>query len=261
MSEGYRMKSKKLSIIVYSCLRNNDMWSIFSFFFQKYWGDCNYPIYLLTDNYKANEDYVFDDVFCIDDNWSTMMKKAIKTASTPYVMLFMDDYLLTQNVNNADIENVLEIAEKEHAANVRLQSSYMIKPTRYENNKDCAVFLPGTAYSFSTQVGIWDSEFLMNHIKDGWSAWDFERIGSMECLQKEQPLLLYKKYLFPYIEAVRKGKWLPIGVRLCKNNGITLDYQKRKRNSALETLSIYTKAVIISVAPNLVLDIQNKLQK
>lgn len=255
------MKSDKLSIIVYSCLRNSDMWIIFSSLFKKYWGDCDYKLILLTDRYKQADgcEYVFDDVICVDSDWSTMIKTAISHAATPYVMLFMDDYLLSDNVRNIDIERVLSTAIKEHSANIRLSDSSMIKPKFYEDNPDCAVYPAGSAYSFSTQVGIWDSSFLMKEIKDGWSAWDFERIGSMECIQNEQPLLLYKKYSFPYVEGVRNGKWLPEGISICKQNGLSIDYSKKKKLSIYEMIIIYVKALLIRVNPDLVQKIQNYL--
>ena len=256
------MKSDKLSIIVYSCLRNSDMWIIFSSLFKKYWGDCDYRLILVTDRYKQADgcEYAFDDVICVDSDWSTMIKTALSHAATPYVMLFMDDYLLSDYVRNVDIERVLSTAIKEHSANIRLSDSFMIKPKFYEDNPDCAVYPAGSAYSFSTQAGIWDSSFLMKEIKDGWSAWDFERIGSMECIQNEQPLLLYKKYSFPYVEGVRNGKWLPEGIKLCTENNIKLDYSKRKKSSFGDMLIVKLKAVIIGMAPNLVLNIQNWIQ-
>ena len=254
-------KSKELSIIVYSCFRNNDMWEIFSIMFKKYWMDCKYKVYLLTDRYEGEYDYAFDDVICIDATWEEMIKTAIKKIHVPYVMLFMDDYLLYRQVNNCDIENALNILKKERAANIRLTYSSMVKPKNYPENADCKRYVMGTAYSLSTQVGIWDASFLEKVIKPGWSAWDFERIGSMECRNFGQPILQLMKYSFPYVEGVRKGKWLPQGIKTCNQNGISLDFSKRNRMSNIEYFIALFKGKIISINPNIIITLQNKLNQ
>lgn len=42
---------KNLSIVIYSCYKNKDMWQAFSFFFQKFWNDCPFKVVLLTDKF------------------------------------------------------------------------------------------------------------------------------------------------------------------------------------------------------------------
>ena len=190
-----------------------------------------------------------------------MILTALKTVNTPYVMLFMDDYLLTSMVNNADIEDALGVIRMEHAANLRMCFTNLIKAQPYEKNARCGCFLPGTAYALSTHVGIWDASFLMKIVKPGWSAWDFERVGSMEIKKFGQPVLLLNDYVFPYVEGVRKGRWLPEGIDVCKKNEIELDYTVRPKMSWKENLIIHFKGVIIKMNPNLVLSIQNKFSE
>ena len=113
------MKSSELSIIIYSCWRNRDMWDVFSKLFRKYWSDCPYKVVLATDKYKkTDKEYVFDQIVAYDDTWAKMIKNAINKAETPYVMLWMDDYLLCDYIKNDDIyhaetttdDNMLETA-------------------------------------------------------------------------------------------------------------------------------------------------------
>ena len=129
------MKSQQLSIIVYSCWKNRDMWEIFSKLFKKYWKDCPYQIVLVTDEYhQTNVQYVFTKIVEKDDTWALMIKEAVRQANTPYVMLWMDDYLLCDYVLNDDIQKQLERAIKHHVANLRLIES----PTcsgRYQNEE------------------------------------------------------------------------------------------------------------------------------
>ena len=203
------LKNEELSILVYSCWKNSDMWDVFLTLLNKYWQDRQFKVLLLTDKINDNAYYQkFDDISILDSNWHDMIISGIKRAGTDYVMLFMDDYLLCDYISNSDILKYLNYAKMYNAANIRLVESPTIKATPFIENSKFSYYEPGTAYSLSTQVGIWSSEFLCNNIKNEWSAWDFERIGSMEVKDYQHVLLAPADYTFPYEEGVRRGKWM-----------------------------------------------------
>lgn len=255
------MKSKNLSIIIYSCWKNRDMWKVFSILFKKYWKDCSYKVVLVTDEFhETNEDYVFDQVVEKNDTWGRMIKEAIKQAGTPYVMLWMDDYLLCDYISNDDIHMQIERMKKYNAANLRLIES----PTcsgKYQEQKEIGYYTRGEAYSLSTQVGIWDVEFLDKIINDNWSAWEFERIASLSKEYPEQPVLVSLDYVFPYEEGVRKGKWMVAGAKLCQRNGIKLDTAVRPIMSNKEMAKIYFQGAILDWNPTLIVKIQNFINR
>ena len=47
-----KMHENKLAILVLSCDKNCDLWPPFFSFYQKYWKDCNYNVYLGTNFLK-----------------------------------------------------------------------------------------------------------------------------------------------------------------------------------------------------------------
>lgn len=255
------MKSKQLSIIIYSCWKNRDMWEVFSVLFNKYWKDCPYQIILVTDEYHQTQvQYAFTKVVEKNATWALMIKEAIKQADTPYVMLWMDDYLLCDYVSNEDIQKQLARAIEYHVANLRLIES----PTcsgNYHDSKNLGYYVRGEAYSLSTQVGIWDAEFLCKVIRNQWSAWEFERIASLQKDFPEQPVLVTLDYVFPYEEGVRKGKWMVAGAKLCKRNGIKLDTTARPIMSNKEMAKIYFQGAILDWNPTLIVKLQNLLYK
>lgn len=255
-------KSAELAILIYSCWKNSDMWSISYKLLNKYWPDCKYKVILLTDKYEGTkEQYGFDDIVVLDGTWYDMIMAGIERAGTPYVMLWMDDYLVCDYVKNQDIDIHIEIAKKYNAANIRLMESPTIIANVYEDDSEYNYYEPGTAYSFSTQVGIWDVDFLKRNIKREWTAWDFERKGSVEVKDYNQPLLASRSYVFPYEEGVRRGKWMDNGVRICKRNGIEIDFSKRKPMSNFDLAWIYFKGGILSLNPTLVVKIQNIVER
>lgn len=251
-------KNNELSILVYSCWKNSDMWDIFMQLFRKYWSDCAFRIILLTDMVdNAQEKYGFDDIVVLDGTWNDMVNAGIHAADTEYVMLWMDDYLLCDYVKNEDIFMYLRAARKFNAANVRLVESASIIAKTFTKDDNFNCYKAGTAYSFSTQVGIWNVALLKKYIQNYKSPWDFERQGSIEIKDNKHPLLAPKDYTFPYEEGVRRGKWMDNGVRLCKRNNIALDFGKRKQMSSFELAWIYFKGGILEINPTLIVKVQN----
>lgn len=260
--------NKKLAIIVYSCERNSDMWAVFSALFRKYWSTCPFDVILTTDCYKGKpegvyagdaQETVFSKIVVCDGDWSHMIKTAIKAAETEFVSLWMDDYLLCDYVQEHILEHYVEIMRRYHAANIRLVGPGNWSELYTKDKNGMGIWKPGTAYSLSTQIGIWDVEFLMKNIRNGWSAWDFERKGSLEIKDREHPLLVALDYVFPYEEGVRRGKWMDQGARLCERNGIKLNFERRPRMTNWEMCKIYLKGAILDINPTLIVKIKNKL--
>ena len=247
----------ELAVLVYSCWKNSDMWSVFMQLFRKYWKECRYQVILLTDKVDDRDKYGFDDVIVLDGNWREMVLAGLDAAGTEYVMLCMDDYLLCDYVKNEDIVFYVQAARKYHAANIRLVESPSIVPTTFAMDRNMNFYKPGTAYSVSTQAGIWNVSLLRVYMKHYDSPWDFERRGSIEIKDDQHPFLAPKNYVFPYEEAVRRGKWLDSGVRLCKRNNIKLDFKRRRQKSNFELSWIYFKGGILEMNPTLVVKMQN----
>ncbi len=255
-------KNADMAILVYSCWKNRDMWRIFLKLFRKYWQNCPYRLILLTDKYNGKgEAYDFDDIVVCDSNWHDMIMAGIECAGTEYIMLWMDDYLLCDYIQNEDIAYYVEKARKHHAANLRLAESPTIPSKVFEGDRELNCYKPGTAYSFSTQVGIWNVDFLKKNMKEDWSAWDFERKGSLEVKDYAYPLLAARNYTFPYEEGVRRGKWMDNGIRLCQRNNIRLDFKKRKPMSSFELAWIYLKGGILGLNPTFIVKVQNFFQR
>ena len=256
--------SEILSIIIYSCKKNADMWSIFLTLFNKYWEDCPYNLILVTDGLPEKyeqEQFKFDQVIEEDASWGKMILKAITAANTPYVMLWMDDYLLCDYVNENDIKKYIDKTDQYNAASLMLAYNAFNHAYSFEKDVTVGIYHPRTAYSVSTQIGIWNTCFLKKHINPDWSAWDFERKGSLTIEDDEYCFLVSLEYYFPYIEGVRRGKWMESGIRLCERNGIKLDYLKRPAMSNWEMAKVYIRGAILDHNPELILKIQNILSR
>ncbi len=65
----YIIKSKEMTILIYSYWKNRDMWVIFSKMFYKYWRNCLYEIVLVTDQDNGGTENIFDRVIVVNGTW------------------------------------------------------------------------------------------------------------------------------------------------------------------------------------------------
>ena len=260
-------KTTKFGIVIYSCWKNNDMWDIFSFFINKYWKECPYSIILVTDKApKTKRSWCFDQIVEYDSTWGDMILYTINHCNLKYVSLWMDDYLLCDYVENEKIEHSLMLMEHLQAAMLKLyfegfEKDKEKKGTNKKDNKKVRLIPYKRAYALSLQGAIWDVDFLRKHIDKEWSAWDFERIGSMNIEDKDKKLYTYSGYIIPYVEGVRQGKWMQQGAELCLRNNIVLNPKKRKVMSNWDMAKIYFKGALLDLNPSLIVRIQNSLLK
>lgn len=239
------------------------MWDVLLKLYRKFWPECAYKLILVTDKLECEKsEYVyteefsgdkFDDVVILDGTWYEMITAAIEHADTDYIMMFMDDYLLCDYVRNEDMEYYMNEADRLHAANIRLKTDQSLyKPGDYELDNNYFIFPHGVAYSITTQAGLWNTEVLKSYMKPEWSAWDFEKKGSIEIVDDEHPCLGSKYYMIPYVEGVNRGRWLREGVDLCARNNIHPDYEKRPPMTNFQMAWVYFKGGLVGLNPTLV---------
>lgn len=260
-------KRTDFGIVIYSCWKNNDMWDVFSFFINKFWKDCPYSIILVTDKApKRKKNWCFNQIIEYDSTWGDMILYTIEKCGLKYVSLWMDDYLLCDYVDNNQIDYSLLLMEKYKAAMIKLYFEGFEKDRKVTHAKEIddsklKIVPYKRAYALSLQGAIWDVEFLIKHIVKEWSAWDFERIGSMQIEDEEKKLYTYSGYIIPYIEGVRQGKWMQQGAELCIRNQIALNSKKRKVMTNWDMAKIYFKGAILDLNPSLIVRMQNVFLK
>jgi hypothetical protein len=229
----------KLSILVMSCDAFEDVWQPFFILFNKYWADCPFPKYFCTDSKS-----VFQRGFIpitVGDNlaWSYRLKKALEKIDTPYILFLQDDFFLMKAADTERIKKYLEIIHTEHAGLLRIfPTPPPNKP--FKSYTDIGFIEKNVPYRVSCQAAIWDKEVLLELINETENIWAFEIEGSKRANEIDKPFLSVfvdkagtpleaGNYAYTYFcTAVLKGKWMRGAVRLCRNEGIELDFNKRK---------------------------------
>lgn len=241
------MNNNKLVILVVSCDKYSDVWPPFFGLFEKFWPDCPFQIYLLT-NYISSVPY--HGVKCIsvgkDISWSANLIQCLNILSEDYVFMIIDDLLFDAKVNTKKIIEVLEWMIATDSNYMRLSCSPRADK---KYNELVGIISPGTIYRTSTVMSVWKKEILKNLLEKNENAWQFEVAGSLRS-DKYDKFYATNNLHFRVINSVIKGKWHPDAIKKISNCNISVDLKKRKVMNFRET-SIFRFKVFRSFILNL----------
>jgi hypothetical protein len=161
-----------------------------------------------------------------DVTWAASVLAMLDQIQSDYVIVMLEDFLLLETVDNARIEQLADVAVAEKLGCLRLYSIYPPEHT-IATYPDLGAFHPGDKWRITAQAAIWKVETLRRLLEPGFTAWDFELIGSQmsdfmpdRIWGVQQPALVYD-------HAVEKGRWRPQGLAICRDAGIEVDLSRR----------------------------------
>ncbi len=223
-TESRRGLLEKCAVLVVSCDNYSDVWQPFFELFRRFWGDCPYTVYLLTNHLQP----VIDNVTIInvgdDISWSDNLAKALAFIKEEYVFLFLEDLLLMSKVDSAKVEEIFIWTVENDVNYVRLNPS--TKPDlRY--NSTVGIVSKGTIYRASVVVCLWKKSLLNSLLKKGENAWEFEQYGSIRSDEYDGFYSTYYNY-FPIINSIIKRVWETSAVKKIKQLDILPDFSKRR---------------------------------
>ncbi len=249
------MKNRQCTILVTSCDAYRDVERPYIELFRKYWSDCPFEVVLLTE---TDPTCGFDRVITTGKGltWSQMLVEALDQIDTPYVLMQMNDFMISQKVDTALIIKRLEQMIAANAVNLRLIPT---PPGRIKwRDTDLLEHPKDTAYCVSCQTGIWERKYLQDLASRNKSAWEFERYGSFMVGGESRPILVSPIREIPDVDTVHKGHWVPAGVKLLKDNDIKYDFSVRGLPPLKVRLCEGVKKLIFAVFPwTLIVRIQN----
>jgi len=238
-----------LAVLVVSCDKYSDLWKPFFDLFRRFWPDCPFNVYLLSNKTKCNVCGVENILVGDDISWSDNLLKATSQLKEGYVFLFLDDLFLYGPVNTEKVLEVLSWAIESDVNYIRM-NPMRNKPDR-PFNEVVGILSKKAIYRTSTVVSVWKKSVLLNLLKGGESAWDFEVHGSVRSDKYDRFYAAWKD-CFPITNGVIKGKWRRGAAKKLKSLGIEIDLTSRKIMTLGETIVLSFKvfrARILSLCP------------
>lgn len=221
-------------VAVVSCFKYRDAWRPCFALLDKFWPDCPYEKWLITD-YMSNQHNPGAFWFQAGErrSWceSISLFTKIKPVKDKPVLLMQEDFFINAPVRQDMIEHALGQMEKRNAGCVRLYpcpgsdldygDSYFGEVSEFAQ------------YKVSCQAAIWDPEYLSrvaSYAKG--SPAEFEITGTARAWTLNQPVLAWKREIEPWplsylCSAIGRGLWSQDAKKLCDANHIAVDWTFR----------------------------------
>jgi hypothetical protein len=222
-----------LAVLVVSCDKYSDLWRPFFDSFRRFWPDCPFNVYLLSNTTSYDVVGVRNILSGNDVSWSDSLRKGVSQLKEDYVLLFLDDLLLHRPVNTKRVSEILSWAIESNVNYLRMNPMNN-KPDK-SFNEFVGILSKGVIYRTSTVLSVWKKEALLDLLKPGESAWDFEVHGSVRS-DKYDKFYASWKDCFAVTNAVIKGKWCREAVKKSKSLGIKIDLNSRDIMTLGETI-------------------------
>lgn len=220
----------RVAVLVVSCDKYSDLWEPFFSLFRRFWPDCPFGVYLLSNMVSMNTPNVKSLLIGDDVSWSDNLRNAVVRLTEEYVLLFIDDLFLYDFIDTDKILGVIGSAIDNDANYIRLNA--FPGPDKKFNEK-IGIISKGTIYRSSVVSVVWKKSVLLDLLKPGENAWDFEILGSVRSDIYDNFYSSYKN-LMPVTNTVIKGKWRRDAVKKCKRLGIEIDLTKRQVMTCME---------------------------
>lgn len=255
-----------VAILVVSCDKYADLWTPFFTLFARFWPDCPYPVYLVSnhraDSFKGVKNLLVGD----DQSWSDGVEQALSKVPEDYVLLFLDDLFLYGRVDTTALLKVFNWACASGANCVRMNP--FVTPIADSTGGHCAdapcnelagSVSKGSLYRVSTVMSLWNRNTLQALLKSGESAWEFEDSGSIRSDICDGFYATHRNY-FPVRNGVVRGKWQRGVARSLRHMGIRVDLSERSVLSLYQTAMVFLKN-LRSLALNLLPKSKRRLIK
>lgn len=235
------------TILVNSCDAYSDTWYPFFKLLKRYWPDREFPIFLNTESKKFEYDNLNINVINLPDKlqnkkhvtWGKRMIETIKRIDSKYIIFMLDDFFLTDYVDNVRIKQILSWMEDNE--NIAVFSLYPVSKSKYEDiisDKYPGFCLRNKKgpYRYNCQAAIWRKDELIRCFRKTENPWEWELNGNKRSFKSKREYYALNdntnlpfKYYFSDIGIVR-GKWkLPETADFFKKENIEIDFSIRNK--------------------------------
>lgn len=226
------MNSKSFAVYVSSYDGCVDLWGTFFSMIDRFWSDCQYPVYLINNEYSFEHDKVKVINTGPEVNWFKRTIVSLSNLNEKYIMFMLEDYLISKKIENEIIDEILSFMDDNGVYYYQLSVGNTKSKERIRTKVSAK-----TSYPVSLQPAIWEREKFLSILKEinGKTPWDVEDYftrkyhGKMDLIQgayhDTRDILGYKN-------GVLRGKWIPSTLKYYKKLGIKIDTGNREIMSA-----------------------------
>lgn len=215
---------RDVSVLVSSCDAFFDAWRPFTFFFRKFWPDCPFNVYLITNHLDVRSDFIRAIRVGADKGWASNLQSALPQIDTPWILYLQEDYFLTRVVDGAQCARDVDFAIRQKLAALSFFDLSALEPQPPTDQRYIAVPRHSKGRT-RLQTTLWNRDALASVVVPGETAWDMEARGSSRTL--DLPIFVYARTADAPIQYLMSGivrsLWTPEAHALCREHGLTIE--------------------------------------
>ncbi len=234
-----RQPEPQMAILVVSCDNYSDVWPPFFELYLRFWPDCPFNTYLVSNMKEFSAHGVKTLPVGEDISWSDNLKNALTLIREQYVLVWIDDLFLLQQVDTSLVQEVVNEFIAKDGNYLRLNPTVRAD---LPFNRYFGVVSAGTIYRTSTVMSLWKKTVLSDLLVAGESAWDFEVMGTVRS-DKLNGFYATWQNMFNVLNGVIKGKWRNSAYR--KIRTLCTDFNANERDVMSFTEELVLKVMIV----------------
>ncbi len=263
--------NENVALLVLSCDKYEDAWEACFKSIERYWPNCPYDKYLLTETKNIQEYYTphAGKICSVNVNnpiWSTRLHEGIHMIECEFVIVFLEDQWPIQAVNQEVVDEAVSFMKNnDDIGAVYFETSEIggvKKAVRLDAKYNEIPF--GAPYRLSCAPSVFRKSFLSDVTVIPESAWDFERIRSFDERGRSYRILEINGVDWDRLDelgAITRGKWVRQMKEYAVDMGIFINYEVRPVLSRWDCFSAVIKKHIFAINPDIIIRIQNELYK
>lgn len=167
---------KDISTVIGTCDSYSYIWKNFDILFKRYWKS-DTPNYVVGETLPFPYEGYKNILPGQGKEWGERILTCLEQVKTPYVFFILEDYYLTEEINQSILQEHITLLEKYNADKIMLAEMH----GAYSLN-----LLEDGLYSFniysnylnSVQPAIWKTDYLKSVLREYYSPWQFELEGN-----------------------------------------------------------------------------------
>jgi hypothetical protein len=232
---------KDVSFVVISCDRYRDLWDPFFGCLEKYWPDCPFRVFLVTNEGRYDRPGVSVINIGPDQDYANNLITALKGVPTEWLILWVEDGVFTERIDTPRLLSILREAVGAGAGYLKLTPDAPLSFADSSGERIGAI-PRGVRYRSAIGAALYRKETLLKLLIPGASAWEMDKSGRSNDFPEPFMALTVREArrpLLPAINAVIKGKWyLPV-VGFFRREGYASVLPGRQRQSVWSFLYIH----------------------
>ena len=221
------MNNEDMAIAVISFDKYSDIWDIFALCINRFWKSRGYKTYLVTNEAHP----VYDGIEIVktgkEISWSHRVRIALETIKEEYIMLLLEDYLISEKVDDAKVAEALKYMKENNLDYLRIAPIPVIK--KRKRGEFATAITSVMIYGVNLQAAIWKRSYLFKTLDSGdFSAWEFEaRQKFGEPTRIDGDCRAANDYIIHYLNGIIQGKWYIKSIDALASLGIEVPLGKR----------------------------------